>query len=304
LPAAEHGTEKGSGEKEMDGMNRNGKHFLRPRALLAMTAIVIGAVLLICVPPAALGAHEKENPGDNVLLYYVYEDNPAFCRRLIEQARQVEFIQPVLPPPRVVWNRNDVRKYRNLGLFFADKAPSTKKRIYEAIRNQEWHEFFDEGNVPAHVDEPNTRVEIVIGSRWRELNDKCPGFVLFGQEEFSGFAIPDRFALYRVDIDNDGAEEYILYQDFFPFNQLRIIDFEACTARKIEQSHTYRPEIVRFEGQNYILSYSVDWISLYRPPAKPSSSSYVVGDVVCSYSPIRKLTDYLDHRMTLKRGPQ
>ena len=282
-------------------------------------AAVVGAfigVAFFLSPSAAAGELQ-----DQKVVYY--EGDPEFCPRLLREADKVEYVEPVLPPAETMFDSvgpfaraddPDGPHYPKR-LYFIDKPlPVPWSEMWKVFRRDDWRErLFEPGNAPPKSETFQSYHYNVYDptGRWRALNAQCPDFLIFDRADPRWRIAPDRFALYDIDLDNDGASETILYRTYPGVHRqesrrhyLDRLDLANCQKTALVDDSSRRFRLIRFEHRSYIESWNLpgpaQFIAIHgywtgKPVRDP-------GDLgLCSFAGIHELNDFNAKRMTLKR---
>lgn len=177
-------------------------------------------------------------------------------------------------------------------------------------RARKWSELFEGGFVPE--DPKKAAGWIVMSDAWKALDRQCPGFLLgsTADPKTGERSAPNRFTLYRVDIDNDGSDDTVLFRAFragrtdgYHYDHH---DRKSCRNSRIFFSDR-KTRIMRFDGKNYLAAHHTShhtWgIAINEVDAK-SRKVNRDGDWTCSFhgwqTDFDELTDYLTKPWTLK----
>ena len=103
-----------------------------------MSAFVAGALAMSETLAGSVAAAEPPT------LYY--SGDPAFCRSMLERAREVEYVEPVLPdPPKARhYFYADTKSSR---VYFTDKTVPIRE-LSDAVFGGNWEKLFEGGFVP------------------------------------------------------------------------------------------------------------------------------------------------------------
>ena len=294
----------------------------RDRAALRSGAVaVIGAAFLLA--PTAAAEVQDEN-----VVYY--EGDPEFCPRLLREADKVEYVEPVFPAAQTFSQKlgpsprsdDPGGPYYPSRLYFLDRpppAPSGKLEwddLLAVLKKDDWRErLFEPGNAPPRYEGDTFQFYYYMvydpSGQWRALNAQCPDFLIFNRADPRWRIAPDRFALYDIDIDNDGASETILYRTYPGVHRqewrrqyLYQLDLPTCEKTALVEIGYENLRLIRFHGRTY-LEGSPDFgpdpfIALHEyQRSKPVRDPGELG--LCTFHAIRELSDFTSKRMTLKR---
>ena len=241
------------------------------------------------------------NAAEPPTLYY--RGDPAFCRAMLERAREVEYVEPVLPDPpkeRHYFYADDDSTF----VYFTDKTVSIQE-LSDAVLGGNWEKLFEGGFAPG--DPKKAAGWVVMSDAWKALDRQCPGFLLEDADQKTGERLaPNHFALYRVDIDNDGEEDTVLFREtIFDRQYVQHYDrfeFETCSSRHVFGTSD-RTRVLRYSGKTYFATYWGGFIRIYEVDPATGKAS-IAQESTCSFHGWRtdfdELTDYLTKPWSLK----
>ena len=262
-----------------------------------MSAFVAGALAMSETLAGSVAAAEPPT------LYY--SGDPAFCRSMLERAREVEYVEPVLPdPPKARhYFYADTKSSR---VYFTDKTVPIRE-LSDAVFGGNWEKLFEGGFVPE--DPKKAAGWVVMSDEWKALDRQCPGILQSGtvpNKKTGERAAPNDFALYRLDMDNEGVDDTVLFRVFTARRTVGrnfdFYDFDSCRAKEIFFSPN-ETRIIRFDGKAYIAVYHSWGISIRHVDSK-ARKVIRDGNWTCSFhgwqTDFDELTDYLTKPWSLK----
>ncbi len=281
--------------------------------LAAVFGALIGAAFLVS------SAHAQQGQDENVVYY---EGDPEFCPRLLREADKVEYVEPIMPPAETMFDSvGPFARADDPGgphypkhLYFIEKLlPVPWREMWKIFRRDDWRErLFEPGNAPPKAETFQFYHYNVYDptGRWRALNAKCPDFLIFNRDVPDSRIAPDQFALYDIDLDNDGASETILYRTYpgvhrqeWRSHYLHRLDFATCENTALVEKGYENLRLIRFEGRTYIEGSPVfgpnPFIALHEyKRGRPVRDSGDLG--LCTFHEIRELSDFTSKHMSLK----
>lgn len=237
---------------------------------LLLAAVIVGASLFATI--AADAGQTKAKRKRPVLFY---KGDPKVCLPFLFESKKIKAVRPSM-----TLDLNDIAGYEPAGavdwpprhvdgtpifpsgkaLRFADYEVG-QEEFGSLVGDRKWVRLVKRKNWPP----PKEYGYVVRTKRWRRLNERCPGVLTSYPNTDAEPEAPDHFALYRVDVDNDGKVDTVLYRQYdrhryYYVYTFTVYDLKACRPdidvffdSRIRLYDDEQPKLVRFRGRHYAI---------------------------------------------------